>query len=146
MWKWGPLKAHLWKNKRVCTSEILSRFDMEGDTLYSVKWYRNEQEFYRYVPNDRFERVKTTKVWNNLTSLFYRPKLQIFPQEGIRVQRDKSSKHTVVLFDLRLEASGSYRFVITHVDIELIFWSQILRCEVSAEAPSFRTKHREVSF
>lgn len=33
------------------------RFDMEGDTLYSVKWYRNEQEFYRYVPNDRLVRV-----------------------------------------------------------------------------------------
>ena len=33
--------------------DIVSRFDMEGDTLYSVKWYRNEQEFYRYVPNDR---------------------------------------------------------------------------------------------
>ena len=63
---------------------------MEGDTLYSVKWYRNEQEFFRYVPNDR-------------------PKLQIFPQDGIRVQRDKSSKHTVVLTDLRLEASGTYR-------------------------------------
>ena len=40
---------------------------MEGDTLYSVKWYRNEQEFFRYVPNDR-------------------PKLQIFPQAGIRVE------------------------------------------------------------
>ena len=40
---------------------------MEGDTLYSVKWYRNEREFFRYVPNDR-------------------PKLQIFPQHGIRVE------------------------------------------------------------
>ena len=49
---------------------FVSRFDMEGDTLYSVKWYRNEQEFFRYVPNDR-------------------PKLQIFPQEGIRVEVKK---------------------------------------------------------
>ena len=80
---------------------------MEEDSLYSVKWYRNEQEFYRFVPNDR-------------------PKLQIFPQDGIRVevvdgrpglrrirslllQRSKSSKHTVVLFDLQLGASGTYR-------------------------------------
>ena len=47
--------------------KLVCRFDMEGDTLYSVKWYRNEQEFYRFVPNDR-------------------PKLQIFPQHGIRVE------------------------------------------------------------
>jgi len=87
-------------------ASLQCKFDMEGDSLYSVKWYRNEQEFYRYVPNDR-------------------PKLQIFPQDGIRVERSKSSKHTVVLFDLQLEASGTYR------------------CEVSAEAPSFRTKHQE---
>ena len=40
---------------------------MEGDSLYSVKWYRNEQEFFRYVPNDR-------------------PEHQIFPQHGIRVE------------------------------------------------------------
>ena len=45
------------------------KFDMEADSLYSVKWYRNEQEFYRFVPNDR-------------------PKLQIFPQDGIRVEAD----------------------------------------------------------
>ena len=79
---------------------------MENDRLYSVKWYRNEQEFYRFVPNDR-------------------PKLQIFPQQGIRVeammklyftshnsnifQRSQSSKHKVVLSNLQLEASGTYR-------------------------------------
>ena len=27
-------------------------------------------------------------------------------------QRSKSSKHTVVLFDLKLEASGTYRWVL----------------------------------
>jgi len=86
--------------------KLICRFHMEGDSLYSVKWYRNEQEFFRYVPNDR-------------------PKLQIFPQRGIRVERNKSNKHEVYLFDLQLDASGTYR------------------CEVSAEAPSFRTKHEE---
>lgn len=85
---------------------LVCMFDMEQETLYSVKWYRNEQEFYRYVPNDR-------------------PKLQIFPQDGIRVERSKSSRQHVFLSNLELEASGTYR------------------CEVSGEAPSFRTKHEE---
>ena len=50
---------------------------MEGDSLYSVKWYRNEQEFFRYVPNDR-------------------PKLQIFPQRGIRVEVSFLNPSTIV--------------------------------------------------
>ena len=28
------------------------RFDMEGEPLYSVKWYKDGHEFYRYVPTD----------------------------------------------------------------------------------------------
>ena len=27
-------------------------YDMEGDRLYSVKWYRNGKEFYRHIPSD----------------------------------------------------------------------------------------------
>ncbi len=27
-------------------------YDMEGDNLYSVKWYFNQKEFYRYIPTD----------------------------------------------------------------------------------------------
>ena len=45
---------------------LICQFDMEGDTLYSVKWYKNDHEFYRWVPNDR-------------------PKLQVFKTEGIQV-------------------------------------------------------------
>jgi len=88
------------------TVTLICKFHMEGDRLYSVKWYRNEQEFFRYVPNDR-------------------PEHQIFPQHGIRVERNRSKRQEVTLIDLQLEASGTYR------------------CEVSAEAPSFRTKHVE---
>lgn len=28
-------------------------YDLEGDTLYSVKWYKDHEEFYRYVPKDK---------------------------------------------------------------------------------------------
>ena len=27
-------------------------YDLEGDDLYSVKWYFNQKEFYRYIPTD----------------------------------------------------------------------------------------------
>ena len=47
-------------------AKLICQFDMEGDTLYSVKWYKDDREFYRFVPNDR-------------------PKLRVFETEGIQV-------------------------------------------------------------
>lgn len=28
------------------------QYDMEGEVLYSVKWYKDELEFFRYVPKN----------------------------------------------------------------------------------------------
>ena len=28
------------------------KYDLGGDKLYSIKWYRNGNEFYRYIPSD----------------------------------------------------------------------------------------------
>lgn len=32
--------------------ELDCNFDLEGDTLYSITWYRGQAEFYRYIPGD----------------------------------------------------------------------------------------------
>ena len=39
---------------------------MEGDKLYSVKWYRNGKEFYRHIPSD-----------NPTTAVFRQPGLYV---------------------------------------------------------------------
>lgn len=32
--------------------ELECDFDLEGNGLYSVKWYKDKREFYRYVPQE----------------------------------------------------------------------------------------------
>ena len=46
---------------------LICNYELEGDYLYSVKWYHEDEEFYRYVPRDQ-------------------PPAQVFPNPGINVQ------------------------------------------------------------
>ncbi len=32
--------------------KLKCKYDLQGDKLYSIKWYRNGREFYRYIPSD----------------------------------------------------------------------------------------------
>ncbi|GIX73518.1 ig-like domain-containing protein [Caerostris extrusa] len=32
--------------------ELICSYELDEDKLYSVKWYKDDVEFYRYVPND----------------------------------------------------------------------------------------------
>lgn len=41
-------------------------YDLEGEPLYTVKWYKGPNEFYRYIPKEL-------------------PNTQIFPVSGINV-------------------------------------------------------------
>jgi len=61
-------------------------YDLEGDNLYSVKWYFNQKEFYRYIPSDN-------------------PKVTIFNHHhGVRVNVRNSCKHYLQLkFNLSSE-------------------------------------------
>lgn len=31
---------------------LACNYDLEGDTLYSIKWYKGKREFYRYTPKE----------------------------------------------------------------------------------------------
>ncbi|XP_050349514.1 uncharacterized protein LOC126772948 [Nymphalis io] len=65
-------------------------YDLEGGKLYSVKWYRDNEEFYRYMPR-------------------LRPAQHAHKLEGVRVDLEKSSARRVHLRELTLKSRGSYR-------------------------------------
>lgn len=33
-------------------AHLVCNYDLEGDALYSVKWYKGKREFYRYTPKE----------------------------------------------------------------------------------------------
>ncbi|KAG8199255.1 hypothetical protein JTE90_003682 [Oedothorax gibbosus] len=69
----------------ICSYELL-----DEDSLYSVKWYKDDVEFYRYVPND----------W---------PPGQFLPLQGVRVDLSKSGSQSVYLRHVDLNSAGTYR-------------------------------------
>ncbi|XP_055950728.1 synaptogenesis protein syg-2-like [Argiope bruennichi] len=64
-------------------------YELGNETLYSVKWYKNAGEFFRYVPASE-------------------PPLKMFPQNGIDVDMSKSDQNNIYLRNLSLESHGNY--------------------------------------
>ncbi|CAB3375752.1 Hypothetical predicted protein [Cloeon dipterum] len=62
----------------------------DGEGLYSVKWYKDNEEFYRYVPRSR-------------------PATISYQVDGVEVQRHFSNNYNVHLQSLNLRSSGLYR-------------------------------------
>lgn len=53
--------------KRGDQARLICNYDMEGDSLYSIKWYKGKREFYRYTPKET-------------------QSIKIFPVPGINVE------------------------------------------------------------
>ena len=53
--------------KKGDNANLVCNYDMEGDTLYTVKYYRGRREFYRYTPKEN-------------------PAIKVFPHPGIRIE------------------------------------------------------------
>ena len=42
------------------SAKLKCNYDLEGSELYSLKWYKNGNEFYRYMPRD----IRKTTVFS----------------------------------------------------------------------------------
>ncbi|CAD6222605.1 GSCOCG00001049001-RA-CDS [Cotesia congregata] len=64
-------------------------YDLEGATLYAVKWYKGGREFYRFTPNES-------------------PPSKTFPIGNLQVNKTESNATQVTLENLELDAAGEY--------------------------------------
>nr|XP_050034882.1 synaptogenesis protein syg-2-like [Dermacentor andersoni] len=64
-------------------------FDLESDDLYSVKWYKNNREFFRYLPNEN-------------------PPGQAYRLSGVYVDASRSSVGSLYLKETDLKSEGLY--------------------------------------
>ena len=82
--------------------ELRCDYDLAGERLYSLKWYKDNVEFYRWMPRER-------------------PPSLTFPVPDTQVSLPHSHHRTLKLLNVSLASSGLYQ------------------CEVSTEAPKFKT-------
>ncbi|XP_018399729.1 PREDICTED: uncharacterized protein LOC108777362 [Cyphomyrmex costatus] len=72
------------------TVNMSCKYDLQSDTLYTVKWYKGASEFFRYVPKEM-------------------PPIGVFGELGARVVTNRSDAHRVVLKDVQPNHTGKYR-------------------------------------
>ncbi|CAM1311018.1 Uncharacterised protein g5583 [Pycnogonum litorale] len=71
------------------TISLDCRYDLQDSTLYSVKWYKDGLEIYRYVP--KAER-----------------RIQIYPMEGVDIDVQSTKPGAIVIRDVTMSSSGRY--------------------------------------
>ncbi|XP_022196764.2 uncharacterized protein LOC111054108 [Nilaparvata lugens] len=68
-------------------------FTLGQGKLNSVKWYKDEAEFFRFIPDTQPGQ----------------PEILLFPQSGISLDQYRSGKNSVALKDLTYNSSGIYK-------------------------------------
>lgn len=81
-----PTEAEVGKSINLKCEWSLSK----GDALYSVKWYKDDHEFFRYVPDQH-------------------PKIQTFPLNGVYLDKTEKTENSIRLTELTLGSSGQYK-------------------------------------
>ncbi|CAG9858033.1 unnamed protein product [Phyllotreta striolata] len=76
--------------KRLDTVTLQCNYNLSGEPIYTVKWYKGPKEFYRYIPKEL-------------------PNVQVFALPGITVDELKSTHKNLVLKNVQPEVTGRYK-------------------------------------
>jgi len=96
--------------------------DSFHDSLYSLKWYKDEVEFYRYQP------------WNT------REKQKVFDVPGIKIDLGTSQPSEIVLKKVNFRSSGIFRCEITSSSFVISEkYQQMTVIELPHKAPTIST-------
>ncbi|XP_044264611.1 uncharacterized protein LOC123011307 [Tribolium madens] len=104
-------------------------YDLEAAALYTIKWYRYDSEFYRYVPKES-------------------PPSRVFVMSHLNVDVSRSNSTVVTLTDVKRETSGEFKCEVSadaprfHTDIRA---AHLLVADVPDEGPVLRTEVQEKS-
>ncbi|XP_029826944.2 uncharacterized protein LOC115312179 [Ixodes scapularis] len=112
------------------SARLRCRFKLGNTPLYSVKWHKEDQEFFRYVPSDH-------------------PPKSVFPLKGVTVNVAESDVYAVLLEKLTLSSGGRYRCEVSGdaPSYELVTGEGILKViALPKEGPKIRSirKYYEV--
>ncbi|XP_026734039.1 uncharacterized protein LOC113498283 [Trichoplusia ni] len=99
-------------------------YDLEDAALYSIRWYRAETEFYRYVPREM-------------------PPTMVFPLPGASVDLTQSDHQQVRIVNLNRRLSGDYQCEVS-ADAPL-FHTDIRSAPLTVVDPPFRAPHLSIS-
>ncbi|XP_030761923.1 uncharacterized protein LOC115886779 [Sitophilus oryzae] len=72
------------------TVTLKCEYDLENVALYSIKWYWNDEEFYRYIPKES-------------------PPFKAFPVKLVNVDLSKSGANAVTLRGVHRQLTGDYK-------------------------------------
>lgn len=71
-------------------ARLRCHFALEGEVLYSLKWWKDGSQFYQFIPRND-------------------PKMVVFSVAGVTVNAENSNLHEVELVDVQTSSSGQYR-------------------------------------
>ncbi|XP_059481923.1 uncharacterized protein LOC132200462 isoform X2 [Neocloeon triangulifer] len=78
-------------------AKLICVFDLQGESLYAIKWYRGQREIYRFMPRES-------------------PSQTSFPISGIEIDISKSDANNLKIKSIHADLSGNFTCEVTADD------------------------------